>query len=71
MFESIAGAGYRTSYILRYVLQNVRKLTFKAPILFILFSVKRNGRKWANAPFKKTILHFAPLPKLIREMSFF
>ena len=25
-------------------------------------------RKWANAHFKKTIQHFAPFPKLIREM---
>ena len=29
------------------------------------------GRKWANAPFKKTIQQFASLPKLIREMPFF
>ena len=53
------------------ILQNVRKLTFKAPIPFILFSVKRNGRKLANAPFKKIIQHFALLPKLIREMPLF
>ena len=28
-------------------------------------------RKWANAHFKKTIQHFAPLSKLIREMPLF
>ena len=28
-------------------------------------------KKWANAPFKKTIQHFAQFPKLIREMPFF
>ena len=29
------------------------------------------GRKWANAPFKKQIQHFAPFPKLIKEMPLF
>ena len=28
-------------------------------------------KKLAFVPFKKTIQHFAPLPKLIREMSLF
>ena len=30
-----------------------------------------NGRKWANALFKKTIQHFTIFPKLIREMPLF
>ena len=29
------------------------------------------GRKWANAPFKKTIQHFALFLKLIREILLF
>ena len=32
---------------------------------------KIGGRKWANAPFKKTIQHFVPFSKLIREMPIF
>ena len=34
-------------------------------------SKPKHEKKWANAPFKKTIQYFSPLPKLIREMPSF
>ena len=39
--------------------------------LFPNFKVDIIRRKWANAPFKKTIRHFAQFSKLIREMYIF
>ena len=41
------------------------------PPKIISRQIQNSRREWANAPFKKTIQHFAPLPKLIREMPLF
>ena len=40
-------------------------------IIIIILGEDKEGKKLAFAPLKKIIQHFAPLPKLIREMLIF
>ena len=59
-------------YVSRMWVAAICECQLQAPLTMAnLTSVKIKGRKWANAHFKKTMQHFALLPKLIRKMPLF